>query len=363
MAGVKVNIMISHRPQIQPLQKQKGVALIMAILISVLVTAIAVEVSWRFDLDLARSGNRWQGMQAQSYLEGGENLARVVLAQDLADTESTADHLQEIWATADAQFPTEEGYVSAKVEDAQGRLNLNLLGQAFLTTNQGQPRTGPARYAETHRRFIRLLQTVDLGEETFLELDQAEAILEGVVDWIDADNTVTGFGGAEADYYSQLEPEITPANGPMVSVSELQVIKGMTPVLYQGLLPYIIALPGDNIPININTIGLNLARAFNESDVLLPLSVEQGQLIIDDLAASPAETVEDITSLSSIDAIFPPRGEDGSSFSTADLAVSSSYFLYFGEVGVGDHVKRGKSLLHRVSEDQIQTLRRTDANF
>ena len=96
---------------------------------------------------------------------------------------------------------------------------------------------------------------------------------------------------------------------------------------------------------------------------LLPLSVEQGQLIIDDLAASPAETVEDITSLSSIDAIFPPRGEDGSSFSTADLAVSSSYFLYFGEVGVGDHVKRGKSLLHRVSEDQIQTLRRTDANF
>lgn len=345
------------------LNQQRGVALIMALLIVALVTTISVEVSWRFDLDLARSGNRWHGMQAQSYMIGGENLAKVILTQDLEDTESQADHLQEAWATTDAQFPTEEGYISAKLEDAQGRLNVNLLGKAYNQTERGAALVGPQKYSESQRRFIRLLQTVDLGEGAFLDVVSSEAILDAVKDWIDADAQVTFPNGAEADYYSQLEPELTPANGPMASISELQVIQGMNPILYQGILPYVIALPGEGAVTNFNTIGLNFARSLNEEDVLLPLSIEQGQAIINDIAANPVESVEDITALSSIDAIFGVGEDNRSRMKTDDLTVSSNYFLYFGEVAVGDHIKRGKSLLFRGGGEEVLTLRRTDSNF
>jgi general secretion pathway protein K len=64
---------------------ERGVVLIMALLIVVLVTTVVVAVSWRFTLNMARNENRWHGSQARAYLEGGEQLARKVLRDDLTE--------------------------------------------------------------------------------------------------------------------------------------------------------------------------------------------------------------------------------------------------------------------------------------
>ena len=271
------------------LKDQHGVALVMAMLIVALVAAISVDVSWRFDLSLARSGNRWYGMQAESYLEGGESLAKLALEQDAADNEY--DHLGEGWAADGSTFDTDEGgYISGRVEDAQGRINLNALGTPY---NTAPGLADWQKMSAPQRRFLRLLQTINLSteisvdeetqEEILLEFDQAKNILEAVIDWIDADSNITGFGGAEADDYNQLEPVITISNGPMASVTELQILKGMTPELYKGLLPFVIALPSsEEVLLNVNTVSLEVMRSLNKQDTLTPLLVEEAQALKDE---------------------------------------------------------------------------------
>lgn len=352
------------------LKDQHGVALVMAMLIVSLVAAISVDVSWRFDLSLARSGNRWYGMQAQSYLEGGESLAKLALEEDAADNEY--DHLGEEWAGDGSTFDTDEGgYISGKVEDAQGRINLNALGDAFKT-DQGL--ADWQKMSAPQRRFVRLLQTINLSteisvdeetqEEIFLELEQATNILEAVKDWIDADSNITGFGGAEADDYNQLEPAITISNGPMASVTELQVLKGMTPELYKGLLPFVIALPStDDVPLlNVNTVSLEVMRSLNKQNILTPLLAEEAQALKDEIDPEVGlATVDEFLALSSASTLFGTSGEN-SSFDTAGLTTASDYFLFFGEVAVGDHTKRGNSLLKR-ENGEVRTIRRTDSSF
>lgn len=350
------------------LKDQHGVALVMAMLIVALVAAISVDVSWRFDLSLARSGNRWYGMQAQSYLEGGESLAKLALEEDAADNEY--DHLGEEWAGDGSTFDTDEGgYISGRLEDAQGRINLNALGDAFKT-DQGL--ADWQKMSAPQRRFLRLLQTINLSteisvdeetqEEIFLEFEQAKNILEAVKDWIDVDSNVTGFGGAEADYYNQLEPVITISNGPMASVTELQILKDVTPELYKGLLPFVIALPNADIGLNVNTASLEVVRSLNKQSILTPLLEEEAQTLKDEIDPDVgAATVDEFLALPSASTLFGGDGEN-SSFDTAGLTTASDYFLFFGEVAVGDHTKRGNSLLKR-EDGKVSTIRRTDSSF
>ncbi|MBU6402066.1 MAG: general secretion pathway protein GspK, partial [Verrucomicrobia bacterium] len=60
-------------------------------------------------------------------------------------------------------------------------------------------------------------------------------LVAAILDWRDPDNEVSP-GGAEADYYLGLQPPYLPRNGPLQTVSELLMVRGVTPVLLFG--PY-----------------------------------------------------------------------------------------------------------------------------
>lgn len=365
-------------------RKQKGVVLILAMLIVVLVSSIAIGLSWRYNLSLTRAENRWHGMQARAYLEGAEVLAAVVLQEDeRLDQEDgrLVDSLDEFWAQPSDPFPTDHGWVQGSIEDAQGRFNLNLLdnpGQNPQTgNNQGnQPIT--QRFSTSQKRFIRLLQTFEFEDGP---IDQARAIeiTEAVIDWIDKDQNVTGFGGAEKDYYQQLDPPVTPPDQPMVSVSELRSIKGITPELYQALLPLVIALPA-NVPMNINTMPLALMRTMAGKDDMAPLTEEDAQLLLDARAAGgvPQQpgaqqvpggaqqnqtpggfaSVQDFQNSPELTALTGSTG----GLEADGLAVRSNYFLLFSEALVGEQTRSAASLLKR-ENGQTKVIRRTDAHF
>ncbi|HUY93346.1 MAG TPA: hypothetical protein VMV10_31760 [Pirellulales bacterium] len=63
-----------------------------------------------------------------------------------------------------------------------------------------------------------------------LTADVADAIL----DWIDADDT-TRTNGAEREYYNGLSPGYSPKNGPLESVEELLLVRGVTPQMLFGM--------------------------------------------------------------------------------------------------------------------------------
>lgn len=360
---------------------EKGVVLIMALLIVALVTTIAVSVSWRFNLSMARNENRWHGSQARAYLEGGEQLARLMLREDAQ--QGNTDHLGEMWAQPSDPMPTDEGWIRGKIEDAQGRINLNLLIKAPPGSpgaqGSNQPGAGgnqqaldpsqpSVRFSATQRRFIRLLQTIEL-EEGPITQQQAIELVEAIQDWIDPDDQVTGAGGAERAHYEGKGLEYPIANRPMTTVSELMVVRHMTPELFRKLEPYIIALSPD-AHMNINTVPPELLRMFNNKDYLEPLGESEWNALVQERNATMMTDengmplsggFRDVAEFSG-NAVVQSILGDQNTFDAGELTVSSSYFLYFGETLVGEQVRRGKSLLFRNAGD-VQVIRRTDANF
>jgi DNA uptake protein ComE-like DNA-binding protein len=61
-----------------------------------------------------------------------------------------------------------------------------------------------------------------------------EEIADSILDWLDADDTARDFG-AESNEYSAMSPAYAPKNGPIDSVEELLLVRGVTPALLFGL--------------------------------------------------------------------------------------------------------------------------------
>ena len=60
-----------------------------------------------------------------------------------------------------------------------------------------------------------------------------EEIADAILDWIDADRQPRQ-SGAESDYYASLQPPYGPKNGPLESIEELLLVRGVTPRLLFG---------------------------------------------------------------------------------------------------------------------------------
>lgn len=347
-------------------QRERGVILIMALLIVVLVTTVVVSVSWRFQLSMLRNENRWHGAQARAYMEGGEQLVRKILWEDRA--EGDVDHLGEIWTQISAQpMQTDEGWVGGTIEDGHGRFNLNLLVPDLPPTGSPNPDRNRNKdpwelLNDNQRRFVRLLQTIEL-ESGPVPYQTAMEIIDAIQDWLDPDDQVTGFGGAEADYYRDQEPPFPIANGPMTSVSELSLIKGMTPEIYERLVPLVIALP-QNEAMNVNTLKPELLRMLNRKAQTMPLTPEEATL----LEEERAQATEGFRSIEEFFGGVNARTllGDGAEREQAFLGVASRYFVFLAETLTGEQIRRSKTLLFRGDINginHVHVVRRTDANF
>ena len=123
------------------------------------------------------------------------------------------------------------GVISGRLEDLQGRFNLN-----NLVTSQG---TVDSHY---QAQFERLLATLGLDP----------GIAGVVVDWLDADAETNFPNGAEDEAYAATNPPYRTPNWPITSTSELSAMSGIEAEGYRALLPYVTALPSGTT-LNVNT--------------------------------------------------------------------------------------------------------------
>ena len=160
-------------------RRQRGVALITAVLMVALATMLAVDVGFRGFLDQRRTGTLFALDQAYEVALGAEAWAADFLKKDLQDSQT--DHLGEIWARPLPPLPIDGGTVEGRLEDMQGRFNINSLVNADGTTNAA---------------------AVQRLERIFSVLDVEPAWASAIADWVDAD-TQPGFpDGAEDSVYT-----------------------------------------------------------------------------------------------------------------------------------------------------------------
>ena len=126
-------------------RRQRGIALITAVLITALIAIIAVTMASEQQLDIRRTGNILDRAQAWQFALGMETIARLALRKDAENNKT--DHRMEEW-NKPVQFPAPDGaegdMIGGRIEDLQGRFNLNNLvdGKGNIDARRSGWRTG-----------------------------------------------------------------------------------------------------------------------------------------------------------------------------------------------------------------------------
>ncbi|QIB66416.1 type II secretion system minor pseudopilin GspK [Kineobactrum salinum] len=318
---------------------QRGAALVVALLVFGLSTALIVAMKSEFTLFYQRGTNLFLAEQGHAYLRGAEELAALALVMDYdADQsrEQPRDDLSEFWARQATPYPLEEGgWLSGSLQDLQGRFNLNAL------VDQGPQETGGASGAQaftaSQAQFIRLLQA--LGEPA-VSLQEAIQITHSIGDWLDADTAPRPFG-AEDDHYFSLSPAYRAANRPMASVSELRAVANISPQLYRALQPLVTVWPQTPAGLNIHTAAAPLLRSLNGDDELAPLDGFAAQSLLEQQRSDGG--------FESIDALLagPAFADQPTEGLRSVLSERSSWFLLSAEVEVAGRNMRLYSVLQR----------------
>lgn len=223
----------------------RGVALITAMLITALTGTLAAGLAWNSVLDVRRTMVLLFHDQGVQVALGAESWMRNILRDDLAA--GTTDHLGELWASDLPGLPvdsdTVQGVVAGKIEDLQGRLNVNNL----IDRNGEIDQT-------VLLQFQRLLRVLDL-DPRFAGL---------TADWIDANQEAAFPDGAEDAIYTGFTPPYRTYNKPLSNISELAALEGMDKASYDRLRPHVTALPG-RTSINVNTATPEVLQSLGEN--------------------------------------------------------------------------------------------------
>ena len=346
-----------NKTRLRPaLQAERGTVLVLVLLIVALVAALSVKFAAEYQLGLARAETRWHGAQARAFLEGTEEVAKLMFPE--ADIDPNIDYLGEPWGS---EVPIEDEGVTgfARLTDASAQFNLNDLAKPI---DLEKPQGDPSRYAEPHRRFIRLLQSFP---DMPIDQGQAEYLLASVVDWIDADDNESGTGGAESNYYQGLPDSYLPANALFKSVDELRMVRGFNeaPLLILRLLPFITALPVADAGLNINTLDLisldgksfnSVLLCLNGSNDLAPMNPADMEQFI---AKRPPTGFPDTQAITEAwNSFFPAKPLDAEGLKT-----NTKLFWLNASVQLVDQRRSMRSLMMRGSEPgTLKVIQRDD---
>jgi general secretion pathway protein K len=236
---------------------QRGVALIIALILVALATILATKLTFDGFLERRRTVGMLAAEQALHFGFGAEALAADVLAQD-AQNSPTLTVMTGPWAQATQPLPITApddpegepiGTLQGELEDMQGRFNLNNLGRVITDATTKQDTQDP----QPLEQFQRLLAIVGLEEKW-----------AGIArDWIDADDQPGSPDGAEDQVYTSQSPPYRTGNWPMMSPTELMNMPGFGADRYRKIAPYVTALPSANVPINICTASAPVLQSLS----------------------------------------------------------------------------------------------------
>jgi general secretion pathway protein K len=231
--------------RIRAAQSRSGIALIMVMLIVVVFATLAglLAYSMKVETTLARNASwdtelQWMGRSGIEYAKflltpcGGPAQQYDALNQKWAG--ATADTNECFAGMSLKEVPIGHGKFSLTIKDADSKFNINLAAGMPEIVNQGL-----------------ILMGVDAAE--------APHIVNAIADWTDRDDDPrVGSTDTESDYYMSLTPPYRAKNGPIDDLTELLMIKGITPAMYYG------SGGGAAAPLGIRVTGRSNRRSGEE---------------------------------------------------------------------------------------------------
>lgn len=339
--------------------KQRGVTLLLVIVIVALVSLISAQLIEQANFSERRTTLMLGRDQAYQLALGGESLASNWLALGV-DSDDVV-HLNQPWATTPFEFPIEGGMIKGSVRDAQTCFNLNSLDTAAQNSGGGSKDDSSRDEPRSDERELNRDQNAQLNtpssdpnnpkkprsqeiysnlineilKQADLQGVTADSLVAPVVDWIDQDDLPTGIDGAEDLLYTGYEVPYRAANSLMASKSELRMVKGYSAEVYAALKDYVCVLPRNDVnTINVNTLLPEQAILLTAMDDGIDASIAQSII-----ANRPEDGFDD--------ASFKAQLPENTKINTDRIVFTSNYFVIRIQVNLKGAVFVMRSLVER----------------
>ena len=152
------------------------------------------------------------------------------------NSNKSIDCHKDIWALDFPAIPVMDYQVKVEIVDENSKINVSALANDKVEKTP---------YYGVLQRFL-----MNMG----LSLDISDAL----VDWVDPDDIRFPYGAESSGYYYNLTPSYSAKNGRLDSISEILLVKGISPEIYYGI-------GGGNYGIEKNLVD------DNKGDVTIPL--------------------------------------------------------------------------------------------
>lgn len=298
-----------------PLHRQRGVAVITALLLTTLALTIVASLFWQQQVQVRSIENQRLQLQKQWVLRGALDWAGLILREDAKH--SSVDNLDEPWAVplADTRLDqyvengraddeSADATLSGAISDAQSRFNLTNLCPGGTID--------PAEVAV----FARLLGNAQLDPA----LAQATADLMATSLKKPEEATPSGVGQSR------------PRPMEMVFVEDLLAVPGFNPAMIDKLKDFVIFLPRPT-PVNINTAPAEVLAARIDS-----LTLSDATSLTTNRSTASFRDLEDFAHR------LPGKPF---SLSTSNASVTTNFFLVSGKVRMSRAELEVRALIER----------------
>ncbi|UGQ46131.1 type II secretion system minor pseudopilin GspK [Massilia endophytica] len=275
------------------LAKQRGVAVVTALLLTTLAITIVASLFWQQQVQVRSMENQRLHLQTRWILRGALDWARLILRQSgYDDREVTREN--GVWATPLAETRLDqyvererlenESYdatIAGQIYDAQSRYNLGSLAR------QGQ--VVPEQLEVFQRLLVQLQLDAGLAVTVANEVARSQQPQQGT-------------GGQQPAVATTME---------LLRVEDLLAVAGFTQQAVEALRPFVIVLP-DDAAVNVNTASPEVLAALVQG-----MSVSQAQALVQTRRRTPFLTRQ----------LFDTQLSQLGLSTTAARVVESNFFL------------------------------------
>lgn len=310
-------IRLRRRLQGRRARGDRGIALIMVLLMLTLVTAVVVQFSYDAHIDYSLAANEADEVRAYYLARSGVNLYKLILTADqkIAGNAQLKELMAqagmggfELWrmvpmidtamlrSVADPSVPDEvkeqlkerfggipfdtlgkeggfldfDGDLHAEIEDEERKLNVNNLADDRLESPMDSA-IGRAIFGfVADQKWDPMFDGYNaLGERKL----NREEMIGNLIDWVDANQQGISSGGAEDNLYTGYEERYTAKNAKFDTLAEIAMVRGVDDDFMQAFSKRLTVF--SNGKVNINTADAEMIAALILAYSEVPLTTDQ----------------------------------------------------------------------------------------
>ena len=200
--------------------------MLLIVVVVAMLTLAAYNFSQAMTTELDAALMYTKDVQARAAADSGVEFAATLLGNRATITAENMIHNPQLFM----------GQVVAPSQSPRGNCRFSIIAPV-----ERDPKSSGVRYGlmdESAKLNLNFLPNMGLSTDEIHTLmmnipNMTLEIADAILDWIDTDDTVSA-NGAESETYQQMQPPYKAKNGPLETLDELLLIRGITPTLLYG---------------------------------------------------------------------------------------------------------------------------------